>query len=98
NEVGGKHGVGRIDHIENRLVGIKSREVYETPAASILINAHQEMEFITLTREEGKFKVKIEQEYAELVYNGLWYSPLRNALDAFINETQRRVTRQGSVQ
>ena len=92
NEVGGKHGVGRIDHIENRLVGIKSREVYETPAASILINAHQEMEFITLTREEGKFKVKIEQEYAELVYNGLWYSPLRKALDAFINETQSRVT------
>jgi len=92
NEVGGKHGVGRIDHIENRLVGIKSREVYENPGALILINAHKELEFITLTREVGKFKPKIEQEYAELVYNGLWYSPLRTALDAFINETQERVT------
>lgn len=92
NEIGGKHGCGRIDHIENRLVGIKSREVYETPAALILINAHQELEHITLTREEAKFKPLIEQQYGEVVYNGLWYSPLRKALDAFINETQERVT------
>jgi len=92
NEIGGKHGVGRIDHIENRLVGIKSREVYENPGALILINAHKELEFLTQTREVGKFKYKIEQEYAELVYNGLWYSPLRQALDAFIEQTQEVVT------
>src|SRR5690625_7934990 len=92
NELGGKHGVGRIDHIENRLVGIKSREVYENPGALILINAHQEMEFLTLTREVGQFKVKVDQQFSQIIYDGLWYSPLRPAIDAFINETQEVVT------
>lgn len=92
NEVGGKHGVGRLDHIENRLVGIKTREIYESPAALILIHAHQEMEFLTLTREVCKAKKNIEQQFSQLIYDGLWYSPLRNAFDAFINETQKNVT------
>lgn len=92
NELGGKHGIGRIDHVENRLVGIKSREIYENPAALILIKAHQEMEFLTLTREVGKFKPTIEQQFTQLIYDGLWYSPLREALDAFVNETQVRVS------
>lgn len=92
NDLGGKHGIGRIDHIENRLVGIKTREVYETPAALILIHAHQEMEFLTQTREVAKFKHIIEQQFTQLVYEGLWYSPLREALDAFIDETQQNVT------
>src|SRR5690625_4662933 len=92
NELGGKHGVGRIDHIENRLVGIKTREVYENPGALILINAHQEMEFLTLTREVGQFKVKVDQQFSQIIYDGLWYSPLRPAIDAFINETQEFVT------
>src|SRR5699024_6494348 len=92
NEIGGKHGIGRIDHIENRLVGIKTREVYESPAALILIHAHQEMEFLTQTREVAKFKKTVEQQFTQLVYEGLWYSPLREALDAFIDETQENVT------
>jgi argininosuccinate synthase len=92
NELGGKHGVGRIDHIENRLVGIKSREVYENPAALILINAHKELEFLTLTREVTQFKTQVEQQMAKIIYEGLWYSPIRPALDAFINETQKNVS------
>lgn len=92
NEIGGKHGIGRIDHIENRLVGIKSREVYENPAALILINAHKELEFLTLTREVSQFKAQIDQQMAKIIYEGLWYSPLKNALDAFVNETQAVVT------
>ncbi|MFB3169309.1 argininosuccinate synthase [Neobacillus sp. 179-C4.2 HS] len=92
NELGGKHGVGRIDHIENRLVGIKSREVYENPAALILINAHKELEFLTLTREVTQFKTQVEQQMAKIIYEGLWYSPIKPALDAFINETQKVVT------
>lgn len=92
NELGGKHGVGRIDHIENRLVGIKSREVYENPAALILINAHKELEFLTLTREVTQFKTQVEQQMAKIIYEGLWYSPIKPALDAFINETQKTVT------
>ncbi|HLR68618.1 argininosuccinate synthase [Virgibacillus alimentarius] len=92
NELGGKHGVGRIDHIENRLVGIKSREVYENPAALILINAHKEMEFLTHTREVSQFKAKVDQQFSQIIYDGLWYSPLRPAIDAFINETQEVVT------
>jgi argininosuccinate synthase len=92
NELGGKHGVGRIDHIENRLVGIKSREVYENPAALILINAHKELEFLTLPREVSQFKVQIDQQMAKIIYDGLWYSPLKNALDAFVNETQTVVS------
>ncbi|WP_160725430.1 argininosuccinate synthase [Bacillus sp. USDA818B3_A] len=92
NTIGGKHGVGRIDHIENRLVGIKSREVYENPAALILINAHKELEFLTLTREVTQFKTQVEQQMAKIIYEGLWYSPIKPALDAFINETQKVVT------
>lgn len=92
NTVAGLHGIGRIDHIENRLVGIKSREVYENPAALCLINAHKELEFLTLPREVTQFKATVEQQYAKLIYEGLWYSPLRDALDAFIEETQSRVT------
>ncbi|WP_342429927.1 argininosuccinate synthase [Neobacillus sp. FSL H8-0543] len=92
NELGGKHGVGRIDHIENRLVGIKSREVYENPAALILINAHKELEFLTLPREVTQFKTQVEQQMAKVIYEGLWFSPIKNALDAFIEETQKNVT------
>ncbi|MBT2727613.1 argininosuccinate synthase [Bacillus sp. ISL-75] len=92
NALGGKHGVGRIDHIENRLVGIKSREVYENPAALILINAHKELEFLTLTREVTQFKTQVEQQMSKIIYEGLWYSPIKPALDAFINETQKNVS------
>lgn len=92
NEKGGIHGVGRIDHIENRLVGIKSREVYENPAAMILINAHKELEFLTLTREVSQFKSTVDQQMAKVIYEGLWYSPIRPALDAFVNETQKVVS------
>lgn len=88
NELGGKHGIGRIDHIENRLVGIKSREVYENPGALILINAHKELEFLTLPREITQFKTLVEQQMTKIIYEGLWYSPLRNALEAFVDETQ----------
>lgn len=94
NTLGGKHGVGRIDHIENRLVGIKSREVYENPAAVILINAHKELEFLTLPREVSQFKTVIDQQMAKIIYEGLWYSPLKNALDSFIDETQKVVSGQ----
>lgn len=92
NELGGKHGVGRIDHIENRLVGIKSREVYENPAALILINAHKELEFLTLPREVTQFKTQVDQQMAKMIYDGLWYSPLKAALDAFVDETQKVVS------
>ncbi|MCR6110833.1 argininosuccinate synthase [Bacillus sp. A301a_S52] len=91
NELGGKHGIGRIDHIENRLVGIKAREVYENPGALILINAHKEMEFLTLPKEVTQYKTQIDQKMTQLVYDGLWYSPLRTALESFINETQKNV-------
>ncbi|WP_417900280.1 argininosuccinate synthase [Bacillus haimaensis] len=92
NEIGGKHGVGRIDHIENRLVGIKSREVYENPAALILIQAHKELEFLTLPREVTQFKTSIDQQMAKVIYEGLWYSPLVGALQAFVEETQKHVS------
>ena len=92
NEKAGLHGVGRIDHIENRLVGIKSREVYENPAAVVLINAHKELEFLTLPREITQFKSLIDEKYAQIIYDGLWYSPLKAALDAFVEETQKYVT------
>ncbi len=92
NELGGLHGVGRIDHIENRLVGIKSREVYENPAALILINAHKELEFLTLPREVSQFKTQVDQQMAKIIYEGLWYSPLKSALDAFVNDTQKSVS------
>ena len=92
NAMAGKHGVGRIDHVENRLVGIKSREVYEAPAAMTLIKAHKELEDITLVKDVAHFKPVIEMKLSELIYNGLWFSPLRNALEAFLAETQKTVT------
>ncbi|MED1204044.1 argininosuccinate synthase [Heyndrickxia acidicola] len=92
NDLAGKHGIGRIDHIENRLVGIKSREVYENPAAVLLINAHKELEFLTLPREVSQFKAIVEQQMAKVIYEGLWYSPIKNALEAFCEETQKTVT------
>jgi argininosuccinate synthase len=88
----GAQGVGRIDMIEDRLVGIKSREVYETPAALTLIAAHQDLEDLTLEHELAAFKRSIAETYARIVYNGLWFSPLRAAFDAFIDESQRPVT------
>ena len=92
NEIAGNHGVGRIDMIENRLVGIKSREIYEAPALLLLINAHRDLESLTLTADVTQYKRGIEQTYTQLVYNGLWYSPIKGALDAFIQQTQERVT------
>ncbi len=92
NALAGKHGVGRIDHVENRLVGIKSREVYECPAAMTLITAHKELEDLTLVKEVAHFKPMIEQKITELIYNGLWFSPLKQALHAFLQETQKNVT------
>jgi argininosuccinate synthase len=92
NAIAGEHGVGRIDMIENRLVGIKSREIYETPALLVLIHAHRELESLILTADVTHYKRGIEDTYSQLIYNGLWYSPLKNALDAFIQKTQERVT------
>jgi argininosuccinate synthase len=92
NEIGGLHGVGRADLVENRLVGIKSREIYEAPAATILHTAHKELESVVLDRELAHFKELIALKYSELVYYGLWYSPLKEALDGFVNSTQKYVT------
>jgi argininosuccinate synthase len=92
NEMAGRHGVGRIDMIENRLVGIKSREIYEAPALLVLIDAHRDLESLTLTADVTQYKRGIEQTYSQLVYNGLWYSPLKQALDAFVSQTQERVS------
>lgn len=92
NELGGKYSVGRSDMIEDRLVGIKSREIYEAPAAFILTEAHKALEYLTLDRETAHFKEKIALEYARLVYYGLWYTPLKAALDKFIDQTQKPVT------
>ncbi|GAF64320.1 argininosuccinate synthase [Bacillus sp. TS-2] len=92
NELAGKHGVGRIDHVENRLVGIKSREVYECPGAMTLIKAHKELEDITLTKEVAHFKPIVSKKLTELIYDGLWFSPLQPALLAFLKETQKSVT------
>ncbi|WP_019413302.1 argininosuccinate synthase [Paenisporosarcina sp. TG20] len=88
NKLAGKHGVGRIDHVENRLVGIKSREVYEVPGAHTLLLAHKELEDITLVKELAHFKPVIEKKLTELIYEGLWFSPLKVALEAFLKETQ----------
>ena len=92
NDLGGKNGVGRIDHIEDRLVGIKSRETYECPAAVILITAHKDLEKMVLPKDVLKFKTGIDQKYSELAYDGLWFSSLKEALDAFIDKTQEFVT------
>jgi argininosuccinate synthase len=92
NKIGGQYGIGRADLVENRLVGIKSREIYEAPAAAILYSAHRELEALVLDREVLHFKPFISAKYAELIYYGLWFSPLKTALDKFIDETQVKVT------
>ncbi len=97
NRLAGAHGVGRIDHLESRVVGIKSREVYECPAATVLLRAHQALEALVLPRDVLSFKRQVEQRYAELVYDGLWFSPLRTALDAFVRTTQERLTGEVAV-
>ena len=92
NQIAGENGIGRIDLIENRLVGIKSREIYEAPAATLLHFAHRELERLVLDKWTARYKEQMSVAYSELIYNGLWYSPLREAMDAFINQTQQRVT------
>jgi argininosuccinate synthase len=91
NKTAGKHGVGRIDHIEDRLVGIKSREVYECPAAAVLLEAHKDLEKLVLTRHEVLFKQQIDAQWTFLAYAGLWMDPLREDLEAFINKSQENV-------
>jgi argininosuccinate synthase len=92
NELGGDHGVGRIDVIEDRLVGIKSREVYEAPAATVLLSAHESLEALTLSKEQRSLKSRISQEYATLIYNGLWFSAHHSDLRTYVESTQRHVT------
>ncbi len=92
NEIAGSYGVGRFDQIENRLVGIKSREVYEAPAAHVLLKAHEELEGLVMDREFLHYKKVLTEKYAELVYFGLWFSPLKEALDQFFKSNQARVT------
>lgn len=92
NELTGNHGIGRIDMVENRLVGIKSREIYEAPALLTLVHAHRDLESLTLTADVTQYKRGIEETYSHLIYKGLWYSPLKAALDAFIQQTQERVS------
>jgi argininosuccinate synthase len=92
NKRAGLHGVGRLDMVEDRLVGIKSREVYEAPGALTLIDAHRHLEDLTLEKDASRFKRSVEQRWAELVYDGLWFSPLKRALDAFVDETSVNVS------
>ncbi len=92
NHQAGKYGIGRIDSIENRLVGIKSREVYEAPAATVLLAAHRALESLTLSRDQARFKEIVAGEYARLVYNGQWYSALHQDLAAYVQSTQRFVS------
>ncbi|OTN88678.1 argininosuccinate synthase [Enterococcus sp. 7E2_DIV0204] len=91
NDLAGKHGIGRIDHVENRLVGIKSREVYECPAAITLMTAHKELEDLTFVRELAHFKPIIENQLSQIIYDGLWFNPLTDALIAFLKSTQKYV-------
>ena len=95
NEMGARNAVGRVDLVENRFVGIKSRGCYETPGGTLLITAHRELEALCLERDVAHFKEHIGLKYAELVYFGLWFTPLREALDAFVEKTQAYMT--GSV-
>jgi argininosuccinate synthase len=92
NELAGRHGVGRIDHIENRLVGIKSREIYEAPAAVVLLQAHLALEAMTLAKDQIRFKQRVAQEYADLIYNGLWFTSLHQDLAAYVQSSQRHVS------
>jgi argininosuccinate synthase len=95
NEIAARNAVGRIDIVENRFVGMKSRGIYETPGGTLVTAAHRELESLTVEREVAHYKQGVSLKYADLVYNGLWFTPLREALDAFVNQTQERVT--GSV-
>jgi argininosuccinate synthase len=97
NKLGGAHGVGRIDHVENRLVGIKSREVYEAPAGVILHDAHRELETLCLSKQAARFKTLVAQEYADIIYNGLWFGAFHQDLFAFVQSNQRFVTGQVRV-
>lgn len=92
NDIAGVHGIGRIDHVENRLVGIKSREIYETPGAKVILTAKHDLETITLTKDIAHFKPVIEQKFAEQVYNGLWFSPLSDSLRGMLKDMQEPVT------
>jgi argininosuccinate synthase len=92
NTLGGKHGIGRVDLVENRLVGMKSHGVYETPGGTILQTAHRELEMLTLDRETLHYKDRVALEYADLVYNGRWFTPLKQHLDRFVLSTQESVT------
>ena len=92
NKIGGQNGIGIIDIVENRLVGMKSRGVYETPGGTILYHAHQALETLCLDKDTQHYKQSVAIKFAELVYNGLWYTPLREALSAFVDETQKTVT------
>ena len=92
NDLGAQYGIGRMDMIENRLVGIKSRETYEAPAATILLQAHRDLESLVLDRELLHYKEGVAAKYAELVYYGLWFTPLKDALDAFVEKTQSKVS------
>jgi argininosuccinate synthase len=92
NELAGEHGVGRIDHIENRLVGIKSREIYEAPSAVLLLTAHKALEDMALGKDQSRFKAKVSAEFADLIYNGLWFTANRQDLSAYVESTQRFVS------
>jgi argininosuccinate synthase len=92
NEIGARNAIGRVDLVENRFVGIKSRGCYETPGGTLLIAAHRELEALCLERELAHFKQQVALKYAELVYFGLWFTPLREALDAFVATTQKEIT------
>jgi argininosuccinate synthase len=92
HEIAGRHGVGRVDHVENRVVGIKSREIYEAPAAVMLVKAHQALEDMCLMKDSARFKARVAIEYADLIYGGLWFSPHREDLAAYVTSTQRWVT------
>lgn len=92
NDLAGKHGVGRIDHIEDRVVGIKSREIYEAPAAVVLLKAHQALEAMALSKQQLRFKQMVASEYADLIYGGLWFTGLREDLAAYVESSQRYVT------
>ena len=92
NKIGGENGVGVVDLLENRLVGMKSRGVYETPGGAVLYAAHKELEYLTVEKESFHFKEMVSQKYGELVYNGLWFTTIKEALDAFVNKTQEKVT------
>src|SRR6202171_1316713 len=95
NDIGARNAIGRIELVENRLVGIKSRGAYETPGGTLLVNAHRELESLSLDRETSHYQQILSLRYAEMVYYGMWFTPLREALDAFFASSQRRVT--GSI-